>query len=124
MLTIALYSFLLWWSTCYGRTFNLGVLAPTSGEWPIARTSIGAVTSAVDRVNSDPTFEALRAGNHSLDFIWTDTKCETDYGLGVLVDMWAENRGTSNAIDVFIGKSKRLSCRMILLLSQLSFSIL
>ncbi len=53
-------------------------------------------------VNSNQSFVALRSGGHDISFELKDTRCEHDYGLGVLVDLWTER---TSHIDAFIGES-------------------
>ena len=87
------------------RTFQLGVLMPTSGEWPIGETVAGAVTVAIDKINTDPSLTSLRSGGHEVSFIWQDTMCDQGYGLGVSVDMFIMTSQSNTPLDGIIGES-------------------
>ena len=85
------------------RTFRAGVLLPVTGSWPVGRTSAGAVTLALDHVNSDPTLTALRSGGHRIEFVWRDTQCDIGTGLTAMMEM---KSNTSHPVDVFIGEQR------------------
>ena len=78
-------------TSCDAKTFRLGVLIPFNGLRALGRVTAGAVTVAVDDVNRDKRFSALRSRGHNVTFVWRDTENRLDTGLYEFVNLWASS---------------------------------
>ena len=83
---------------------ELYILVCYLGYFPVGRTAAGAITLALEKVNSDPNLTTLREGNHSFVYTWKDDQCLDDIGLAAVVDLWANKDHDHLPIDAFIGE--------------------
>ena len=67
---------------CHGTQVNLAVLIPTTGSWPIGRSIAGAMSVAIDYVNSGDLLP-----NRTLVGMWNDTRCHAGTGLGEVINL-------------------------------------
>ena len=65
------------------KSISFGVLLPTTGSWPIALATAGAIVVAVDAINRNPR---LLPG-YRLDFVLRDDGCTADKSLKALSDL-------------------------------------
>ena len=99
------------------KTLKLAVLMPFTGQRALGRLTAGAVTMAVDVLNTDPSLSMIREQGHNFTFTWRDTESELDKGLHEFVDLWTESYRCvleasseqvdpdSCQLDAFIGKT-------------------
>lgn len=85
------------------KTYILGVMLPYTGTWPIGRSAAGAMDVALDKINSDETLTAVRAGNHNFTAVWRNSQCLDNVGLPLVVDLWAKEQ-----VDGFIGECQKI----------------
>ena len=85
---------------CSSKRITLGVLLPFESERSFladnrqqARYYAGMIPYVINIINNDPNLLA----NHTLDYIWKDTECETNKALLGIVEQWWRK------VDVFIG---------------------
>ncbi|XP_022107598.1 atrial natriuretic peptide receptor 2-like [Acanthaster planci] len=88
----------------------LGLMLPFSGQWPVGRYIAGAMTVAVDDVNSN---ENLLKGRN-VTFIWNDTTCAGKNGLYQAVNMWLY----VHRLHAFIGGGCDVVCEPVGLLAS------
>ena len=89
-------------STVCSKTFNMGLLTPMTGHWPIGLRSASAIEIAIEDIHNDEELVMLRRGGHNFTYSWRDTGCKQAKGLKALVDLWANKDGTK-PLDAIIG---------------------
>ncbi|XP_002733692.2 atrial natriuretic peptide receptor 1-like [Saccoglossus kowalevskii] len=67
------------------NNITIGVLLPWTGSWSIGRSIGGAVSVAVDYINSNHNI----LPNRTLQFVWKDTGCTEKQGLTEAVNLWS-----------------------------------
>ncbi|XP_077864432.1 atrial natriuretic peptide receptor 1-like [Saccoglossus kowalevskii] len=72
-------------SLCQNHNITVGVLLPWTGFWNVGKNIGGAVSVAVDYINSNQNI----LPNKTLQFVWKDTGCHAKQGLKEAVNLWS-----------------------------------
>ena len=90
-------------STCFGKDFHLGIIAPWEKPFPVGTHSAGAIEIAVEdiRTNNVTFYETNKAG-HDFKYTWVDTQCNPSKAIPDAAQL-LYSTSNKDRMDVFIG---------------------
>ena len=97
MLTLIIHS------TCCGKDFHLGILAPWGKPFPIGTHSAGAIEIALEAIKTNKiTFYEINKTGHNFQYTWVDTQCNPSKAIPDVAQL-IYSLSFKNQMDAFIG---------------------
>ena len=90
---------------------TIAALVPVTGDWPVGKTILGALSEATDDINKNDTL----LPNHTITFQWKDTGCHDGKGLGDAIEF---RRDLAEDFTVIIGDGCDSVCETVGLLAS------